>query len=80
MSLIDAGKLILSIFNRSQHFNNFLVILPRFLLPSSSLKTDTPTAYEKHLSSLFCGFIIAPLLANFVGVGTNPLTVGGFIS
>ena len=57
MSLIDGGKLILSIFNCSQHFNNFLDVLSKFLLPSSSLKTDIPVAYKKHLSSLFFGLI-----------------------
>ena len=66
ISLIVDGKLILSIFNCSQHFNNFLDVLSKFLLPSSSLKTDIPVAYKKHLSSLFFGFIIAFSAANFL--------------
>ena len=77
MSLIVGGKLILSIFNCSQHFNNFLDILSKFLLPSLRLETDIPTAYKKHLSSLFFGFIIATLLANFFGVGTKLLAERG---
>ena len=69
ISLIVGGKLILSIFNRSQHFNNFLDTLSKFLLPSSSLKTDIPVEYKKHLLSIFLGFITSFLLANFFGVG-----------
>ena len=59
ISLIVVGKLILSMFNRSQHFNKFLDTLSKFLLPSSSLKTDIPVEYKKHLLSIFWGFIIA---------------------
>ena len=79
MSLIDGEKLILSIFNRLQHFNIVLDLLSKFLLPRSSLKTDIPVAYKKHLSSLFFGFIIVFLSANFFGVSTKRLAEEGFI-
>ena len=79
ISLIVGGKLILSIFNCSRHFNNFLDILSKFLLPSSSLKTDIPTAYKKHLP-LFFEFIVALLLANFFDVDTKLLAEVGFIT
>ena len=70
----------MSVFDCSQRFNNFLDILSKFLLPSSSLKKDIPVAYKKHLSSLFSEFIIAPLLANSFGVGTKRLAEEGFIT
>ena len=79
MSLIDGEKLILSIFNRLQYFNNVLDILSKFLLPRSSLKTDIPVAYKKHLSSLFFRLIIAFLSASFFGVSTKILAEGWFI-
>ena len=80
ISWIVGGKLILSVFDCSQRFNNFLDILSKFLLPSSSLKKDIPVAYKKHLPSLFSEFIIAPLLANSFGVGTKRLAEEGFIT
>ena len=58
MSLIVGGKLILSTFNRSQHFSNILDILPKFLLPSSSLETDIPTAYKKNHYHLYFADIL----------------------
>ena len=80
ISWIVGGKLKLAVFNCSQHFNNFSDTLSKFLLASSSLKTDIPVAYKKHFSSLFFEFIIAPLLANFFGVGTKRLAEERFIT
>ena len=80
ISWIVGGKLILSVFDCSQRFNNFLDVLSKFLLSSSSLKKDIPVAYKKHLSSLFSEFIIAPLLANSFGVGTKRLAEEGFMT
>ena len=79
MSLIDGGKLILTIFNRSQHFNNFLDILSKFLLQSSSLNPDVTVPYKKHLSSLFSGFIVF-LSAKFFHVSIKLLAEGGFLA
>ena len=76
ISLIVGGKLILSIFNRWQHFNIFLYILSKFSLPRSLLKTDISVAYKKQV----LGFIVAFLSANFFGAGINLLAVGRFIT
>ena len=67
---------MLSIFSRSQPFNNFFDILSRFLLPSLSLKTDMPVAYKRYLSFLFFGFVEA----DFFCVSTKLLAKEGFLS